>query len=193
MCIDFLPDGRLLIVDSAQRRLFAMNPTGVWSRTPSCPSLDQAMERHRGRRSWERLRQQHRLRLPRRRVPPGLVALVTPDGNVRQIAGDVAFPNGMAITPEGRTLIVAESYASQLTAFQIGADGGLSDRRVWAKTPGDHPDGICIDAAGAVWYADVGNQHCVRVREGGEVLATSTWTVAPSPARSAGATTPTCS
>ena len=103
---------------------------------------------------------------------PGLVALVTPDGNVRQVAGDVAFPNGMAITPEGRTLIVAESYASQITAFQIGADGGLSDRRVWAKTPGDHPDGIGVDAEGAVWYADVGNQHCVRVREGGEVLAT---------------------
>ena len=91
---------------------------------------------------------------------------------VRQVAGDVAFPNGMAITPEGRTLIVAESYADELTATRSPRDGGLSDRRVWAKTPGDHPDGICLDAEGAVWYADVGNQHCVRVREGGEVLAT---------------------
>src|SRR5260370_1674761 len=78
----------------------------------------------------------------------------------------------MAITPDGGTLIVAESYASRLTAYDIGADGGLGHRRVWAQTPGDHPDGICIDAEGAVWYADVGNQHCVRARQGGGVLAT---------------------
>jgi sugar lactone lactonase YvrE len=78
----------------------------------------------------------------------------------------------MAISPDGATLIVAESYANQLTAYDIGGDGGLSSRRVWAETPGDHPDGICIDAEGAIWYADVANEHCVRVREGGEVLAT---------------------
>ncbi|HYB16108.1 MAG TPA: SMP-30/gluconolactonase/LRE family protein [Streptosporangiaceae bacterium] len=103
---------------------------------------------------------------------PGLVVLATPDGSVRQVAGDVAFPNGMAITADGGTLIVAESYASRLTAYDITAGGGLGNRRVWADTPGDHPDGICIDAEGAVWYADVGNQQCVRVREGGTVLAT---------------------
>jgi sugar lactone lactonase YvrE len=68
------------------------------------------------------------------------------------LAGDVAFPNGMAITPDGGTLIVAESYANRLTAYDIGADGGLGNRRVWAETPGDHPDGICIDAEDAVWY-----------------------------------------
>ena len=107
-----------------------------------------------------------------REFAPGLVVLATPDGHVREVAGDVAFPNGMAITPEGGSLIVAESYANRLTAYDIGADGGLSNRRVWAQTPGDHPDGICVDAEGAVWYADVGNRHCVRVREGGEVLAT---------------------
>jgi hypothetical protein len=71
----------------------------------------------------------------------------------------------MAITPDGGTLIVAESYANRLTAYDIGGDSGLDNRRVWAETPGDHPDGICMDAEGAVWYADVGNQHCVRVRE----------------------------
>ena len=87
---------------------------------------------------------------------PGLVVLATPDGSVRQVAGDVAFPNGMAITADGGTLIVAESYASRLTAYDITAGGGLGNRRVWADTPGDHPDGICIDAEGAVWYADVG-------------------------------------
>jgi sugar lactone lactonase YvrE len=104
--------------------------------------------------------------------PPGIIALVTPDGQVRQVADRLAFPNGMAVTPDNRTLVVAESYAEQLTAFDIAADGTLSGRRVWAATPGDHPDGICLDAEGAAWYADVGNGHCVRVREGGEVLTT---------------------
>lgn len=76
----------------------------------------------------------------------------------------------MAVTPDNRTLIVAESWAERLTAFDIAEDGMLSGRRVWAATPGDHPDGICLDADGAIWYADVGNAHCARVREGGEVL-----------------------
>lgn len=103
---------------------------------------------------------------------PGLVVLVTAEGKVSQVADDLAFPNGMAITPDGATLVVAESYANRLTAYDIGSDGGLGNRRVWAETPGDHPDGICMDAESAVWYADVGNQHCVRIREGGQVLAT---------------------
>jgi sugar lactone lactonase YvrE len=78
----------------------------------------------------------------------------------------------MAISPDGGTLVVAESYGNRLTGYDIASDGGLANRRVWADTPGDHPDGICLDAEGAVWYADVGNHHCVRVREGGAVLAT---------------------
>ena len=104
--------------------------------------------------------------------PSGVVALVTPDGSVRRVGDGLAFPNGMAVTPDNRTLIVAESWAEGLTAYDIAGDGTLSSRRVWAATPGDHPDGICLDADGAVWYADVGKRHCVRVREGGEVLAT---------------------
>jgi hypothetical protein len=67
-------------------------------------------------------------------------------------------------------LIVAESYRNRLTAFDIAPDGALTNRRVWAETPGDHPDGICLDAEGALWFADVGNKHCVRVREGGDVV-----------------------
>ena len=104
--------------------------------------------------------------------PSGVVALVTPDGSVRRVGDGLAFPNGMAVTPDNRTLIVAESWAEGLTAYDIAGDGTLSSRRVWAATPGDHPDGICLDADGAVWYADVGKRHCVRVREGGELLAT---------------------
>lgn len=99
----------------------------------------------------------------------GVVALVRPDGSVRQVADDIHFGNGMAITPDGSTLIVAESWARRLSAFDIADDGGLSNRRVWAETDGP-PDGICLDAEGAVWYADVPNGRCVRVRQGGEVL-----------------------
>jgi len=95
--------------------------------------------------------------------------LVTPDGSARQVADGMAFPNGMAVTPDDRTLIVAESYGQTMTAFDIEPDGSLSHRRVWAAVD-DHPDGICLDADGAIWYADVGNRRCVRVREGGEVL-----------------------
>jgi sugar lactone lactonase YvrE len=103
---------------------------------------------------------------------PGFVALVTPDGSARRVADSIAFPNGMAVTPDNSTLIVAESYARRLTAFDIAADGNLSNRRVWADLGDGVPDGICLDAEGAVWYGDVPNQRCVRVREGGEVLQT---------------------
>jgi sugar lactone lactonase YvrE len=88
------------------------------------------------------------------------------------VADELAFPNGMLVTPDNSTLIVAESYAKRLTAFEIGADGGLSNRRVWADLQDGVPDGICLDAENAVWYGDVPNERCVRVREGGEVLQT---------------------
>jgi sugar lactone lactonase YvrE len=103
---------------------------------------------------------------------PGIVAVVTPEGEAREVADDIAFPNGMAVTPDNSTLIVADSYGRELTAFEIDAEGGLENRRVWADLGDGVPDGICIDAEGAVWYADVPNKRCVRVREGGEVLDT---------------------
>ena len=105
-------------------------------------------------------------------VRPGFVFLVTADGSVRQVAGDIAFPNGMAVTADNSTLIVADSYSRSLVAFDIGADGGLSRRRVWADLGTGVPDGICTDAQNAVWYADVPGQRCVRVAEGGAVLQT---------------------
>ena len=98
---------------------------------------------------------------------PGYIKLVTPDGQLRQVAGDIQFPNGMVITPDSRTLIISESFAGQLTAFDIDADGGLSNRRVFADGLG--PDGICLDAEGAVWVS-TGGYSIVRVAEGGEVL-----------------------
>jgi sugar lactone lactonase YvrE len=102
-------------------------------------------------------------------LPPGIIALVTPDGAVRQVADGIAFPNGMVVTPDNSTLIVAESFAGTLTAFDIGPDGGLSNRRLWAEGVG--PDGIALDAEGAVWAQTDGNA-CVRIRAGGQVLDT---------------------
>ena len=78
----------------------------------------------------------------------------------------------MVVTADNSTLIVAESYARRLTAFDIGPGGNLSNRRVWAELGDGVPDGICLDVEGAVWYGDVPNKRCVRVREGGEVLQT---------------------
>jgi sugar lactone lactonase YvrE len=98
---------------------------------------------------------------------PGVIALVTPDGSARQVADGIEFPNGMVVTPDNSTLIVSESFARRLTAFDIGPDGSLSNRRVWAD--GVAPDGICMDAEGAVWTHD-GQQGCIRVREGGQIL-----------------------
>jgi sugar lactone lactonase YvrE len=101
---------------------------------------------------------------------PGIIALVTPDGSVRKVADGIAFPNGMAVTPDNSTLVIAESFAAQLTAFDIADDGGLSNRRVWAAGVG--PDGICMDAEGAIWtgVAPFGDNLVGRVREGGDVL-----------------------
>jgi sugar lactone lactonase YvrE len=102
---------------------------------------------------------------------PGKIALVTPDGDVREVASEIAFPNGMVVTPDNKTLIVAESFAARLTAFDIAEDGALSNRRVWADGVG--PDGICLDADGCIWASsDNMTNDCARIREGGEVLET---------------------
>jgi sugar lactone lactonase YvrE len=170
MCIDHLPDGRLLIVSSADRRVLRQEADGSLVTYVELGTL--------GVHPWNDIVVDGRgnayvnnigFDFPVGEVAPGIVALVTPDGTARKVADGLAFPNGMAVTPDNGTLIVAESYGQKLTAFDIAVDGGLSNGRTWAKVD-DHPDGICLDADGAVWYGDVGNQRCVRVREGGEVL-----------------------
>jgi sugar lactone lactonase YvrE len=103
---------------------------------------------------------------------PGIIALFRPDGSAETVAEDVSFPNGMAVTPDGSKLIVADSYAKELIGFEIKEDGRLANRTTWADLGDGVPDGICIDAEGAAWYADVPSKRCVRVREGGEVLQT---------------------
>jgi sugar lactone lactonase YvrE len=172
-CIDFLPDGRLLIVSARDRLLLRREPDGslvthahlsVLSEHPwNDIVVDGWGNAYVGNIGFD---------FPGGEFAPGILALVTPDGAARQVADGVAFPNGIVVTPDNSTLIVAESYANGLTAFDVAADGSLSDRRVWAELDGGVPDGICLDAEGAVWYGDVPNKRCVRVSEGGEVLQT---------------------
>lgn len=97
------------------------------------------------------------------------LARVDPDGTVTTAATDLAFPNGTVITPDGGTLIIAESFAAQLSAFTVEADGSLTDRRVWAAVPDAAPDGCCLDADGAIWVADALGHQVLRVREGGAI------------------------
>ena len=100
-----------------------------------------------------------------------VITCIEADGSARVVAGDLSFPNGMAITPDGKTLIVAETMGHRLTAFDVLADGGLANRRVYAQLADDvSPDGICLDAEGGVWIANPEGKHAVlRVLEGGEV------------------------
>ncbi len=102
--------------------------------------------------------------------PTAKLAYVAPDGTTGVAAVDMHFPNGSVITPDGRTLIVGETLAGVLTAFDIGAGGALSNRRLWAPTAPYVPDGICLDAEGAIWIANPIGPQCVRIAEGGEVL-----------------------
>ena len=172
-CIDWLPDGRLLVVSARDRLLLRREPDGSLATYADLSGLSD--------HPWNDIVVDGRgnayvgnigFDFPGGEFAPGTLALVTPDGSARQVADGLAFPNGIVVTPDNSTLIVAESYGGRLTAFDIGTDGGLSNRRVWADLGDGVPDGICLDAEGAVWYADVPNSRCVRVREGGEVLQT---------------------
>ena len=98
------------------------------------------------------------------------LARVDPDGSIHAAAHALRFPNGTVITPDGTTMIIAESMGRQLTAFDVGSDGTLTNRRTWADLPDHVPDGICLDQEGAVWVADASGPRCLRVREGGEVV-----------------------
>jgi sugar lactone lactonase YvrE/uncharacterized membrane protein YkvA (DUF1232 family) len=173
MGIGWLRDGRLLVVSALDGRLLRREPdgslvthadlTGLADHAWSDMVVDGRGNAYVGNIGFD---------FGGGEFAPGIVAMVTPDGSARQVADGVAFPNGMAVTPDNQTLILAESYANKLTAFDIAADGGLSNRRVWADLGDGVPDGICLDADGAVWYGDVPNRRCVRVREGGAVPQT---------------------
>ena len=161
-CIDWLSNGQLLIVSGQEGVLLRMESNGSLVTHADLTALGKV---------WNEIVVDGHDNIYVN-GGAGLIALIKPDGSVRQVADGIAFPNGMAIMPDNKTLIIAESHGKKLTAFDIDVDGSLSNRRVWANLGDGTPDGICIDAEKAVWYADVPNKRCVRVREGGEVLQT---------------------
>lgn len=163
MCVDFLPDGRLLVVSTSDGLLLRRESDGSFATHADLSGVSVA--------GWNEVVVDSRSNIYVN-GGSGIIALATPDGSARQVADGILFPNGMLVTPDNSTLIIAESHGKRLTAFDIATDGSLSNRRVWADLAGGYPDGICLDAEDAIWYADVPNKRCVRVREGGEVLQT---------------------
>jgi sugar lactone lactonase YvrE len=166
--IDWLPDGRLLVTGEGLRRREVDGST-----VPHADLSSLGVERFNeivvdgrgniyvnGGADFE----------PGEGEAPGIIGLITPDGSVRRVADGISFPNGMAVTPDNSTLIIAESFAARLSAFDIADDGELSNRRAWADGVG--PDGICIDAERAVWtgVGGFGENLVGRVLDGGEVL-----------------------
>ena len=175
LSIDWLPDGRLLLVSARDGLLLRREPDGSLTTHADLGALAAKGQ------PWNEIVVDGRgnayvnntgFDFPGGEFAPGTIALVAPDGSAREVAEGIAFPNGLAVTPDNSTLICAESYGRKLTAFDIGADGTLSNKRVWADLGDGVPDGICTDAEGAVWYGDVPNRRCARVAEGGDVLQT---------------------
>ncbi len=167
--IDWLPDGRMLVVNARLNVLQRRESDGSFVTHADLSVLSPfgCNEIVVDARGYIYLNNVN-FNFPGGEFQPGFIAVVTPDGAVRRVAEGLAFPNGMVITPDGKTLICGESFSRQLTAFTIDDDGSLSERRVWAKMEEWGPDGISMDAEGAIWAAS--GPRCVRLREGGEVL-----------------------
>jgi sugar lactone lactonase YvrE len=175
-CIDWLPDGRLLINHARSGLVQRVEPDGTVVTHADLkplaehpPGNEIVVDAH-GNAFVDGGGFDMMAGEP---YAPGMIAVVRPDGSAEPVADDIAFGNGMVITPDGSTLVVAESYRGRLTGFDLARDGSLSNRRTWADLgEGSAPDGLCIDAEGAIWSASVPQRSCTRVREGGEVLDT---------------------
>ncbi len=168
--LGWLPDGKLLVVSMVDRKLMRLDgarlsevadlsPFATWH----CNDMvvDNRGRAYVGNFGWD---------IETSSVPVGTtLVLVTPEGDTRVVAKDLIFPNGAVITPDGKTMILGETFASRLSAFDIADDGSLSERRDWAILDGAVPDGICLDAEGAVWSACPLSGQVLRVRKGGEV------------------------
>src|SRR5574338_727389 len=169
--LGWLPDGRLLVVSMEDRKLLRFDGHSLAAHADlsalAAHELNDLVVDAGGRDyvSQFGFDFHHRAAFAKTEI-----LAVEPTGLARPVAGELAFPNGMVIAPDGRTLIVGESYAARLTAFDVSRDGGLSARRVFAQLEGAVPDGICLDAEGCVWVASPPSRECLRVREGGEVL-----------------------
>jgi sugar lactone lactonase YvrE len=169
--LGWTPDGTLLVVSMLDRRLLRMENGRArehadLSAVATGPCNDMVVD-GRGRAyvgnfGYDR----HQGEPPRTTC----LARVDPDGRVTRAAEDLFFPNGTVITPDGRTLIIGETQAHRLTAFDVGPDGALTNRRVWAALDETvFPDGMCLDAEGAIWVSDARGAALLRVREGGKI------------------------
>jgi sugar lactone lactonase YvrE len=167
--IDWTPDGALLVVNARARTLQKQGADGSFTTLADLAPLseygcNEIVVDGRGNSYLNNVN----FDFPGGEFRPGFIALVKPDGSVIRQRGELAFPNGMVITPDGKTLVCAESFNGNLTAFDIAEDGSLSNQRVWAKLDGQGADGICMDEEGAIWASS--GKRCVRVVEGGAVL-----------------------
>lgn len=167
------PDGTMLVVSMLDRRLMKLERgelsvvadlSGVAGGPCNDMVVDAAGRAYVGNFGFDRAGGE-----PQR---DAALARVDPDGSVQVAAEGLAFPNGAVITPDGKRFIIGETLGHRLTAFDVAADGGLSGRRVFADLPGVWPDGICLDAEGAVWVADARGGRVVRVKEGVGVVET---------------------
>lgn len=174
ICIDWRPDGTLLVVDGGNQQLLEHDDSDGLALVADLSEISD--------RTWNEIATHPSGHIYVNGLgydmmsgeppKPGQIAVIDSGGDVRQVADGLQFPNGMAISSDGTTLIVAESHAGTLTAFTIAQTGDLEDRRTFAAIDGSAPDGICLAEDGSVWYADVPNQHCQQVAEGGAVLDT---------------------
>lgn len=183
--LGWLPDGRLLVVSMSDRRLLRLDPDGLVEHADLaefCPgNCNDMVVDGQGNAYVGNVGFPYGYRgapVPVRRATR--LVLVTPRGDVRPQPGTLMCPNGAAISADGSTLIVAQSHMGRLTAYSIGDDGSLREERVFADLPSarNNPDGICIDAEGAVWFADPHHCCCVRVLDGGQlthVVDTAPW------------------
>jgi sugar lactone lactonase YvrE len=168
--LGWLPDGRMLVVSMTDRRLLRLDRDGLkvaadLSKLASFHCNDMVVDA-KGRAYIGNFG----FDLHAQATPKfAALVMVEPNGSARVVAGEMKFPNGTVITPDGKTLIVGESTGACLTAFDIDADGSLSNRRVWAEIAPAIPDGIALDAEGAIWVASPLTDEVIRVHEGGKV------------------------
>ncbi len=168
--LGWLPDGRLIVVSMIDRRLLRLDPIGLVEiadlrELASFHCNDMVVDKV-GRAYIGNFGFDLAANKP---VEPAEIVMVTPDGDARVVAENLLFPNGTVISPDGQTLIVAETWGNRLTAFDIEPDGSLKNRRTWAKLEDVYPDGICLDAEGAIWVAAPYPGEVMRVQEGGNV------------------------
>jgi sugar lactone lactonase YvrE len=171
--LGWTPDGRLLVVSMKSQKLLRLDPAGLICvadlRGLASGDCNDMVVDASGRAYIGNFGKGTDLGKSFK-VGPAEIVMVSQEGQARIAADDLTFPNGSVITPDGHTLIVAETFASRLTEFDIKSDGSLTNRRIWAPlATGIFPDGICLDAEGAVWVANAGGPAVYRVKAGGAV------------------------